>query len=1215
MGTMSSRYRCTRVFMAVFALLVFGSVTFAPSIFAQSGSTGALTGTLRDASGAVLPNATVTLTSIDTAQVRTATTGADGTYKFGLLPPGNYRLKFEASGFSTVEVPSATVAVTETDVLDETMQVGAQTQAVEVTARTEAVQTATTTVGAVVDSQTITATPLTSRNYTNLLGLSAGANAGVFNAANIGKGTQDMAVNGASIQQNNFQMDGASIQNWAGSESVSDKSASPGIGIINPDAIEEFKVQTSMFDAGYGRKPGASVNVVTKSGTNQFHGTAFEFFRNTDLNANDFFRKLNVAPQPNGRPVLNQNQFGGVFGGPIKKDKLFFFTSYQETRQINGLSAAGYSDPTLVGIPQGDRSNTAAFQAALGAAFCKGGPATVGNTGVTLHGGAQVACNGSNINPVAIDLLQLKNANGSYFIPSSPSGTNYNTVYSIPATFGEHQAVGNADYVINARNTLSGRWNFEQDLTQAPMGCGSASSAITQCLPGSPGQILFRTNYFVGKLTTTLSTSVVNEVRYSLQRFHTGLANGVPFTDTQVGIAPIIPSVNTLNGMTITGLMAWGGQYILTDEQDDTMGEVADQVSWAHGKHTIRAGFEYERDQNNFHFNGLALGNETFGTFYDFLLGLPGCSPVATTAACAASQTAGQTNGSAYSNILNTGTTPSITPAAGLDHEYRSPTVSAFLQDDFKVRSNLTLNLGVRWEYDALVYDRNGNNTNVWPSLIRAVPVPGTSPATGTLAGFVVPSNYNPALYAPPAVGGLFQNNKKISTQNSPPLANFAPRIGVAWKPLATDRFVVRTGFGSFYDRVGATRYDQSSVQNFPYSVPVFQSNQNNYYSTEAVPYVQGLSLGWEPRWENIAAGTGSNLNIISQNPIWLVPVTYLWNANIQYEFAPTWVLELGYVGSRGIHQLSDTTLISVGERQYNEPILATPSNPVNGITDNTTANAALRVPYLGFAVSGLAVDQAAYDTKFNSLQATVRKQFSHGLQMQAAYTWARTLVTSSYINYNDPDLPAQYGLAPYIHPQRLTVNYSWDLPFGQHEGIVGKVANGWNVAGVTVLQDGTPLTVSDGRGAGVYGSVATSTAEFAAGMGNANAATPGSVTQRLGGVLGGPGYINAAAFTTIPVIGAGNGGTGGTGYGDAGYGILLGPGQFNFDVSLIKTTVVGGINENATLVFRSEFFNAFNHPQFNNPGSLADSTATFGQITSLSVNPRLVQFALKYVF
>ncbi len=307
-----------------------------PSLKAQTNATGALSGIVTDSSGAVVPNVTVTVTSTDTGQARTTTTGADGSYNFGLLSPGPYRVKFEATGFKAVEIPSAAVAVTETATLNQRLEVGSQSQEVTVQGNVETVQTSNATVGTVMTSQTVAAIPLTTRNYTNLLGLSAGANVGVFNAATLGKGTQDIAVNGSSTNQNNFQMDGASIVAIATHGTAIDAGSAPGIGIANPDAIQEFKIQTSLYDAGYGRTPGANVNVVTKSGTNAFHGTAFEFFRNTDLNANDYFRK--ISPPVNGvlndgRQVLNQNQFGGVFGGPIKKDKLFFFASYQETRQ------------------------------------------------------------------------------------------------------------------------------------------------------------------------------------------------------------------------------------------------------------------------------------------------------------------------------------------------------------------------------------------------------------------------------------------------------------------------------------------------------------------------------------------------------------------------------------------------------------------------------------------------------------------------------------------------------------------------------------------------------------------------------------------------------------------------------------------------------------------------------------------------------------------
>ena len=249
------------------------SVMWVPSLMAQSSGTSALTGIIKDPSGATIPNVTVTLTSNATGQVRTATTSGDGSYRFVLLPPGDYKVRFAAPGFKTAEVGSVTLNVTETPTLDRTLDVGAQSEEVTVSASAEVLQTQTSTLGTVVGSQTMTDTPLASRNYTQILSLSAGAAANVENAASFGKGTLDMAVNGGTIEQNNFQMDGVSVVNAFGAGIAGDCGIYVGIAIPSPDAIAEFKVQTSTFDASYGRNPGANVNVITKSGTNNFHGT------------------------------------------------------------------------------------------------------------------------------------------------------------------------------------------------------------------------------------------------------------------------------------------------------------------------------------------------------------------------------------------------------------------------------------------------------------------------------------------------------------------------------------------------------------------------------------------------------------------------------------------------------------------------------------------------------------------------------------------------------------------------------------------------------------------------------------------------------------------------------------------------------------------------------------------------------------------------------
>src|SRR2546427_1319789 len=322
-------------------LVIAALIALTPSLMAQSAGTGALTGTVTDASGGVIPGVAVSLSSTDTNQTRDTITREDGSYRFALLPPGTYGVRFTIAGFKTAEVSSVTVRVTETQVLDRALEVGAQSEQVTVEGQAEVLQTATSTLGTTVGSQTVTQLPLSTRNYTQILALSAGTNTTANNATAFGKGTQNMSVNGNDPGQNNFQMDGVNVTNFANSGSANDAGLYAGVGIPSPDALQEFKVQTSTYDASYGRNPGANVNVVTKSGSNEFHGSLFEFFRNEALNANDFFYNRDRRADAPKKQILRQNQFGGSFGGPIKKDKLFFFRSYQGTRQFNGVAGQG----------------------------------------------------------------------------------------------------------------------------------------------------------------------------------------------------------------------------------------------------------------------------------------------------------------------------------------------------------------------------------------------------------------------------------------------------------------------------------------------------------------------------------------------------------------------------------------------------------------------------------------------------------------------------------------------------------------------------------------------------------------------------------------------------------------------------------------------------------------------------------------------------------
>src|SRR6202046_1388929 len=377
--SVARRHRCLTYlygFIAVCAVLVN-----TPVISAQTADTGAIAGTIMDATGGAVPQATIKVINETTGDTQVAVSQGTGGYKAELLGPGTYRMEVSKSGFKTAVVTGITVSVTETRATNIKLLVGDITQTVTVSAQPDILQTNSAALGHVTDERMVDTLPLVTRNYTQILALSPGVSGDVNNAAALGSGTATFSAHGGVVSDNNFQMNGLGVNDIM--------TGFAQVPIPNPDTIQEFKVQTGQYDAAFGRNAGANVNVVTKGGGNQFHGTAFEFLRNDDLNANNFF--LNLAGQPRG--VLKQNQFGGTVGGPVLKDKLFFFASYQGTRQRNGLDATclgNFFTPTEITSDAASRSATA-----LGAAF----------TGQAGALGPGVTSTGSNISPQAIALL------------------------------------------------------------------------------------------------------------------------------------------------------------------------------------------------------------------------------------------------------------------------------------------------------------------------------------------------------------------------------------------------------------------------------------------------------------------------------------------------------------------------------------------------------------------------------------------------------------------------------------------------------------------------------------------------------------------------------------------------------------------------------------------------------------------------------------------
>jgi len=1185
---------CSR--LALLAVLAMLSGMFVPPLRAQSAGTSGLSGTITDPSGAAVPNVTVTITNNDTGQNRTATTGSDGVYKFTLLQPGSYKVRVSATGFKTSEVSVVNLNVTESSVLDRTLEVGAQAEQITVEATAETLQTASSTLGTTVGTKAVSELPLAARNYTQILGLSAGASASVNNATIFGKGTQDISVNGADPGQNNFQMDGVAVNNMANRGSSNDFGIYGGIGIPNPDAIQEFKIQTSTYDASYGRNPGANVNVVTKSGTNAWHGTAFEFFRNADLNANEFFYNRDVcsttyAGRSCPKQVLNQNQFGGVLGGPIKKDKLFIFGGYQGTRSRNEVAQQGNSGSILLPpIPNGDRSgpNDASanpWMAQLIASNCH-----------FPTFGPPLSCSANSVSGPGYQYLQLKNADGSYYFPSD-GGIPTEARFSSPAVAVEDQVLINGDYLVNSKNTLAARYFYTHDPRTIPF-----NSVIGGSLPGAPEKTYNSNTNSSLKLTTLLSNSLVNEMRASFQRNLVYNSDQLPSGDSpsNLGIVPIVPTQTQgppisllINGFGIDG-------FLEPSYSPSNQIQYSDQISWSHGRHTIRAGFEYEFTQWNLVFGGLQRGWMLIGSFSDVLSGQAG-------------------------NILQCLFCVRSSPQ-GIIHAYREPNMSSFVQDDWKVSSKLTVNIGVRWEYDGVLADKYGNLTNQWLSLLAPnlelpsaqVPSPGISTAAA-YQGYVVPNNFVAHHGQPPP--GVHIVDTPFSIRKHPPLSDFGPRIGFAYQ-LAS-RLVVRGGAGIFYDRVGADRFVHSVEEGNPYAATISYGFGNPFTLSDPYPHTP-LVGEFAQRWANLQTGATSAINHVFLAESTHTPLIRQYNMNFQYEFAPSWVLEAGYVGSSGIN-LTDYN------HNYNVAHLASPSNPINGVTTNNASNLLLRVPYLGFQPTGL--QGTAYDgrSNYNSLQVTVRKQFSHGLTLQGAYTWSKSLtnIFQSTANSNlSTDMAQQYGLSYFNTPARFIVNYSWELPFGKHTGVGDKLLGGWNLSGVTIIQTGLPFTPIDTRGGTAYGTSSTtieggySRPELCPGTTYSQTASSGGIESRLGGPSGGPGFFNAAAFCAPP--GAPFSTDGSTLFGSAGVGFMRGPDQFNFDATLLKTT---RITEHTSVQFRAEFFNLFNHTQFNLPGQVAPiapgtlasliniNSPTGGWITSTSVNPRIIQLALKFIF
>jgi len=1127
--------------MAVFALL---------SGVALAQSNGTVKGIVKDASGAILPGVSVTLTNKGTQRVQTALTTEVGSYVFPTLPPGTYSVTFDLQGFKKFVRDNVTVNVTETVNVDANLVVGDVTSEITVSEQASLVQTTTSSLGRVVEQVMVTGVPLSSRNFTQILALSPGVASELPDAGALGRNSVNISANGARPWENSVIFNGmvADNRNSLGFDDAADKT---GIPVPSPDAIEQFKVQTGLYDAENGKQGGANVNIVTKTGTNELHGSLFEFFRNDALNANDFFRNRNGQP----KSILRQNQFGGTIGGPIVRERTFFFFSYQGTRQRNGLSNASQRTTFLPLLA--DRTR-------LGLGALYGGRAG-------QQGGVAVAQNGSNINPVAMAVLNAKLPDGTYAVPDPqavlPNGSGFST-FSKVSIFKEDQIVADVDHTFGSRN----RFSVKVFYANLPSSLPFTGSNI----PGF-GEDSKKKNLNIAiNDSHTFSPTVLNEFRigYSL---NDGVQTPVePLTSSQMGITRPVAEIDKLQNISVTGLFQMGPQQ--NNEQTIRLHtfEVADTLHLIKGKHDIRLGANANPTLETRYLVFLTRGNISFASFPDFLLGMSAAQ-----------------NGSNFSNVSSSQAANGLNGRHPRFHDY-----SAFAQDDFRVSDRLTLNLGIRWQYYGSEIDKRGRKGNFD---LRQADY-GILPAEGSLAGFVVPGNADPNRLANLALKPPNYLLPHSSLLDKDMKKAFSPRIGLAFRPIASqDNLVMRAGYGIYWSAIAGTVFEQQSFD--PWMITVRAGGSSVPEATFQVPWVPFPPATSElPVY--IPLKPGANRTFLGIDPTTTLPYTQQWSLNWQYGIQ-NFMFELGYTGSKTTHLIGGT--------RPNQALLASPQNPVRGITTNTIQNLNSRALTLQFLPNALTWYGSYFDSQYHSMQFSVKRQYSRDLTFTTAYTWSHALdnVGASNGGRNQPigsftgdfyNRAANKGTSDFDRKHRVVGSYVYSIPGFRDSGALARNAlAGWSLSGVVTLQTGRPFSITDNTAGTIFG--ATAYAQFAAGKSASDAMLTGRTQDRLNA------YFTTSVFAPPPVIGNG------TGFGNVGRNILRGPGQANFDMALKKEFRLARIGEGSRVEFRSEFFNIFNHAQFGNPGGARSTASSFGVISSTVVSPRIIQFALKFNF
>jgi len=1072
--------------------------------FAQAQQTlGGITGTVMESTGSVLPGTVVTIVGDETTLTRTRTSSATGSYDFVNLPIGAYTVTFTHEGFQTQRVPSIVVQASRTATVNTTLQVGQVATTITVE-ETPLVNSVDTTNGYILDRAQIEAVPLPTGSFTGLAILSPGVNAELpaGTGANAGLGNQPIWANGQRDTSNTFLLNGVDASNLFNGKSTSQvasarivnntgvagagsttaqiiqSTASPYLAIGQaiptpaPETVQEFHMNTSMYDAQQGSTSGAHIDMNTSSGTNTIHGGAYIHRGTNWLNAAPYFYKQdNNIPSNEKVPELHRYTTGGTLGGPLIKDKLFGFVGYQHVH-VSDLEIG----TSRTAVPSGltdDRSPQALVDV------------TNANFGTSLTT--------ADISPVSFALLNAK-VNGQYMFPSAnPNFTptlNFpeNVFLTQPAYFISDQAVSNLDYLATAKDTLALKYYYQHDPTTAPFGFSSVKGFPQHLDAGSQ----------VGSITNTQSLtpnfSIAEVFGFIREKIFSTIAQ--PFTPQSVGInsfgSSVFPGITIVDdfgnespantnfvfnaganiGSTAASQGAFTGVF-----QNRWMPSV--DASWIRGKHTFTFGGSFSYTQLNARDQRTNSGMIGFTSFANFLMGNP---------------TTYTADGFITTNFLQ----------GDANRYYRSKEWGGYLQDKYQIRPNLSVTAGVRMDYHGGLTEKNGRIFNFDPSQYSY------DAATDTITsnGLILAGN-NPDF---PSKG---VSDSTLTGRQW----GIAPRLGMAWSPrVFNDKIVVRAGWGLYYDRGELFAYlspgfASGVITGGPFGVnqtPPWVSSQT--CDPEGFGYVTcpDLANPWGPTLGSPPSGNPKDLNLpnaaVSSTGLPLfsfadynrankLPYTMNQTLDIQWQPRNDLVIQIGYVGNLGRHEVvpipfnqaqiaSPTHPIRPGtpfEQDFtygysilSDPATFTPALLPNGQPYLQTfegGNVNLRVPFIGYSSESESYTAAGISA-YHALQVHVEKRLSHGVQVGFSYTYSHATDEQSamglFYNGNNPlNLRSGYGLSDYDRKHVINFSYRYELPkFFSGSSFKSKIANGWAITGLTVIQSGQPYSVVDYSGA-----------------------------------------------------------------------------------------------------------------------------------------------------